>query len=146
MPKGIIFSVDAIQGLGAFTLDVEKCKVDFISCGTAKWLLGMQGLAFIYVSEKMQQMLKPKYVGWLSVEDAEIGIHPMLEGWEKENLSGIISFKPEKANYIHDELRKKEIYCSVREEMVRLSPHFYNTKEEIDKVVNEINYILSTAL
>lgn len=201
--KGIVFSVDAIQGLGAFTLDVEKCKVDFISCGTAKWLLGMQGLAFIYVSEKLQQMLQPKYVGWLSVEDAwnildfnlklksdadafqggtinslgvfgllpslklfadfgyknveerildnsthftkrllEIGIHPILEHCEKENLSGIISFKHEKANHILDELRKKEIYCSVREGMVRLSPHFYNTKEEIDKVVNEINYIL----
>ncbi|OGU49918.1 MAG: hypothetical protein A2006_10865, partial [Ignavibacteria bacterium GWC2_35_8] len=68
--KGIIFSVDAIQGLGAFTLDVEKNKVDFISCGTAKWLLGMQGLAFIYISEKLQQQLEPKYVGWLSVENA----------------------------------------------------------------------------
>jgi len=202
--KGIVFSVDAIQGLGAFMLDVEKNKIDFISCGTAKWLLGMQGLAFIYVSEKLQQMLQPKYVGWLSVEDAwnildfnlklksdadafqggtinslgvfgllpslklfadfgyknveerildnsthftkrllEIGIHPILENCEKENLSGIISFKHDKALHILDELSKKEIYCSVREGMVRLSPHFYNTLEEIDKVVNEINYILS---
>ena len=204
--KGIIFSVDAIQGLGAFTLDVEKYKIDFISCGTAKWLLGMQGLAFIYVSEKLQQNLQPKFVGWLSVEDEwnildfnlklkssadafqcgtinslgvfgllaslklfadfgyknveerildnsahfikrlqEIGIHPMLENCERKNLSGIISFKHDKAVHILDELRKKEIYCSVREGLVRLSPHFYNTKEEIDMVVNEINYILSTA-
>jgi len=70
--KEIILSVDAIQGLGAFTLDVEKNKIDFISCGTAKWLLGMQGLAYIYVSEKLQSTLQPKYVGWLSVEDAGI--------------------------------------------------------------------------
>lgn len=201
--KGIIFSVDAIQGLGAFTLDVEKCKIDFISCGTAKWLLGMQGLAFIFITEKLQQMLQPKYVGWLSVEDAwnilefnlklkntadafqggtinalgvfgllpslklfadfghknveerilqnsihftrrllEIGVQPVLEDCEKENLSGIISFKHEMANHIHDELRKREIYCSVREGMVRLSPHFYNTLEEIDFVSSGIKNIL----
>lgn len=201
--KGIIFSVDAIQGLGAFTLDVEKCKIDFISCGTAKWLLGMQGLAFVYASEKLQHQLEPKYVGWLSVEDAwnildyklklrsdanvfqggtinalgvfgllpslklfadfgyknvekriiensthftkrllEIGIHPILENCEKENLSGIISFKHDTSNHILEELRKREIYCSVREGMVRLSPHFYNSLEEIDFVVNEMSNIL----
>jgi len=201
--KRIILSVDAIQGLGAFTLDVKKNKIDFISCGTAKWLLGMQGLAFIYISEKLQQALQPKYVGWLSVEDAwnlldfklklkstadalqggtinalgvfgllpslklfsdfgyknveerildnsthftkrllEIGIHPILENCVRENLSGIVSFKHEKATMIFEELEKKEIYCSVREGMVRLSPHFYNTKNEIDIVVDEIKNIL----
>lgn len=201
--KGIIFSVDAIQGLGAFTLDVEKNKIDFISCGTAKWLLSMQGLAFIYISEKLQQAMQPKYVGWLSVEDAwdhlhynlklkktadcfqggtinalgvfgllpslklfsdfgyknvekrivensthfikkllEIGIHPMLENCGSENLSGIVSFKHQDAMKIFEELKKKEIFSSVREGMVRLSPHFYNTYEEIEIVVNEIKNIL----
>jgi selenocysteine lyase/cysteine desulfurase len=205
--KGIIFSVDAIQGLGAFTLDVEKNKIDFISCGTAKWLLGMQGLAFIYVSEKLQELLQPKYVGWLSVEDAwnildfnlklkstadafqcgtinslgvfgllpslklfsdfgyknieerilenstnlikkllEIEIHPILENCDIKNLSGIVSFEHENAMRIVEELRKKEIYCSVREGMVRLSPHFYNTKEEIETVVDEIKDILHVSL
>jgi selenocysteine lyase/cysteine desulfurase len=163
----------------------------------------MQGLAFIYISEKLQQALRPKYVGWLSVEDAwnlldfklklkstadalqggtinalgifgllpalklfsefgyknveerilensshfikkllEIGVHPVLENCEKENLAGIVSFKHEKATMIFEELEKNEIYCSVREGMVRLSPHFYNTKEEIDIVVGEIKNIL----
>lgn len=201
--KGIIFSVDAIQGLGAFTLDVEKNKVDFISCGTAKWLLGMQGLAFIYISEKLQQQLEPKYVGWLSVENAwnhldynlnlkktadalqggtinalgvfgllpslklfsefgyknveerivensthfikkllEIGIHPILKQCGKKNLSGIVSFTHEDSTRIFKELKRKEIYCSVREGMVRLSPHFYNTLEEINIVVDEIRNML----
>ena len=53
-----------------------------------------------------------------------------------------MSFKHEKATIIFEELEKKEIYCSVREGMVRLSPHFYNTKEEIDIVVGEIKNIL----
>jgi len=47
--NGIIFSVDAIQGLGALTLDVDKCNVDFLSCGTQKWLLGFQCLFFFYI-------------------------------------------------------------------------------------------------
>lgn len=201
--KGIILSVDAIQGLGAFTLDVEKNKIDFISCGTAKWLLGMQGLAFIYLSEKLQKELQPKYVGWTSVEDTwnlldfnlrlkttadafqggtinalgvfgllpalklfsdfgyknvedriidnsthfikkllDLGIHPILANSNRENLSGIMSFRHDKSMKILEELQKKEIYCSVREGMVRLSPHFYNTKDEIDIVVNEIKNIL----
>jgi cysteine desulfurase/selenocysteine lyase len=67
--KNIILSVDAIQGLGALTLDVKKCNVDFISCGTQKWMLGLQGLSFIYISEKVMQIIDPVYMGWLSVKD-----------------------------------------------------------------------------
>ena len=68
--KGIIFSVDAIQGLGAVRLDVVKDKIDFLSSGSQKWLLGLQGMAFIYVSENLQENMIPGNVGWLSVEDA----------------------------------------------------------------------------
>ncbi len=67
--KGIILSVDAIQGLGALNLDVNKCSVDFVSCGTQKWMLGMQGLSFIYINENLQQKIDPVYVGWLGVND-----------------------------------------------------------------------------
>ncbi len=68
--NNIIFSVDGIQGIGAMRIDVKKCKVDFLSCGTQKWLLGMQGLAFIYVDEEFQKKIFPANVGWLSVENA----------------------------------------------------------------------------
>ena len=68
--KGIILSVDAIQGLGALTLDVENCNVDFLSCGTQKWMLGLQGMAFIYVNETLQNKMDTFPVGWLSVENA----------------------------------------------------------------------------
>ena len=68
--KGIIFSVDAIQGVGAINLDVEKCRIDFVSCGTQKWMLGMQGMAFIYVSKELQDKMEPAFVGWLSVDNS----------------------------------------------------------------------------
>jgi selenocysteine lyase/cysteine desulfurase len=66
----IIFCVDGIQGIGAIRIDVKKCNIDFLSCGTQKWLLGMQGLAFIYVDEELQRKMYPSNVGWLSVENA----------------------------------------------------------------------------
>lgn len=68
--KGVIFSVDAIQALGAVNLDVEKCNIDFLSCGSQKWLLGLQGFAFIFVAVNLQEKMQPKNIGWLSVENA----------------------------------------------------------------------------
>ncbi|MCZ7608829.1 MAG: aminotransferase class V-fold PLP-dependent enzyme [Ignavibacterium sp.] len=68
--NNIIFSVDAIQALGAVKLDVEKSNIDFLSCGTQKWLLGFQGLAFIYLNEKLQRKIIPANIGWLSVNNA----------------------------------------------------------------------------
>ena len=68
--NNIIFCVDGIQGIGATRVDVKKCKIDFLSCGTQKWLLGMQGLAFIYVAKVLQKRMIPANVGWLSVENA----------------------------------------------------------------------------
>ena len=35
----------------------------------------------------------------------------------------------------------KKIVCSLREGYIRFAPHFYNTKEEIDIVVNELKNI-----
>jgi cysteine desulfurase/selenocysteine lyase len=194
--KGIIFCVDAIQGLGALRLDVKKCKVDFLSCGTQKWMLGLQGFAFIYLTEDLQDKLQPKYAGWLSVENAwdflhyeliplksaerfqygtishigvfafrgaldffqtfrwediekqtievasylsnqleEIGIKTFLAGCSKGNLSGIVSFKHNESQKVYDYLTSNQISCAVREGVIRLSPHFYNTFEECDKLV-----------
>lgn len=61
--KGILLSVDAIQGLGALQLDLQETPVDFIACGAQKWLMGMPGAAFFYVSESLQKQLTPVR-GW----------------------------------------------------------------------------------
>ncbi len=200
--KGIIFCVDSIQGLGALQLDVQKCNIDFLSNGGHKWLMGLEGLGFIYLTEELQQKITPKYVGWTSVVDAwnlldynltlrksadcfqngtlsspgivalnasqkfrlsfgyekieetvlnnseyfisslnEVGINPILKNINKENLSGIVSFKSEKANEIFEALEKENVTAAVRAGVVRLSPHFYNTQDEIDKVVSILKRI-----
>jgi cysteine desulfurase/selenocysteine lyase len=68
--KGIIFCVDSIQGLGAVALDVQKCKIDFVANGCQKWLMSLEGLGFIYLSEELQEKITQKYVGWTSVASA----------------------------------------------------------------------------
>jgi len=73
---------------------------------------------------------------------ADIGIEPLLKNISNEHLAGIVTFKHEKSKEIFSELEKRKIYCAVREGMIRFSPHFYNTKDEIDRVVNELKIIV----
>jgi cysteine desulfurase / selenocysteine lyase len=62
-----IFVVDAIQGLGAFPLDVEKCQIDALAADGHKWLLGPEGCGILYVSEKLQDRIEPVEFGWTNV-------------------------------------------------------------------------------
>ncbi len=64
--RGIILAVDAMQGLGALGFDQEEWDIDFIASGTAKWLMGIQGIGFIYISEKLQEKIHPPHLGWQS--------------------------------------------------------------------------------
>jgi selenocysteine lyase/cysteine desulfurase len=64
--RGIHFVVDAIQGLGPFTLDVRACNIDILACGAQKWLLSPWGSAFAYVREELIERLEPPIVGWMA--------------------------------------------------------------------------------
>jgi selenocysteine lyase/cysteine desulfurase len=64
-----LFVVDAIQGIGAFDLDVEACKVDFISACSHKWLLGPEGAGLGYASPRALERIVPALEGWLAVEN-----------------------------------------------------------------------------
>lgn len=66
--RGIIFSVDAIQGLGALKLDVENFQIDFLSSGGHKWLMWPAGLGFVYISSRIFDHVYPAQAGWLSVK------------------------------------------------------------------------------
>lgn len=72
----------------------------------------------------------------------EVGVEPVLKKVEKKNRAGIVSFKHEKSNEIFEFLQSKRIYGAVRQGLLRFSPHFYNTKEEIDFVVKELKECL----
>ena len=64
--NGIWFAVDAIQGLGACTIDVNAAQVDILSTGAQKWLCSPWGTGFAYVRRDLIAQLEPPAAGWLS--------------------------------------------------------------------------------
>lgn len=62
--------VDAIQACGVVPTDVARSRVDYLGCGSHKWLMGMEGAAFVYVRADRAPALVPRVAGWLSHEDA----------------------------------------------------------------------------
>jgi len=165
-------------------------------------MLGVQGLAFIYIDVDLQSKIKTVPLGWLSVNNAwdfldykidlkpsasryqsgtlnvfgiyafntslklfkefgfknieeqvlentiyfnkllsSSGFEPVLLNYSEENIAGIVSFESDKSEKIFNHLTEKNIICSERLGYIRLSPHFYNTKNDIDKVVAEIRKI-----
>jgi selenocysteine lyase/cysteine desulfurase len=73
--RGIFFVVDAIQGIGAATLDARACEIDILACGGQKWLLSPWGSGFAYVREELVRTLEPPVVGWMSVRGSEDFTH-----------------------------------------------------------------------
>jgi len=67
--RDALFCVDAIQGLGAFPLDVRAQGIDALYCGGAKWMMALQGVAFLYVASELIERLAPLNPGWRSVAD-----------------------------------------------------------------------------
>jgi selenocysteine lyase/cysteine desulfurase len=188
---GIIFFVDAIQGLGASPLSVRSAHIDFLSCGAPKWLMGLMGIGFIYVSEELQQQIHQAYAGWMSnrnffgdfltyridfdetarryengtqnfagivalcestaalldvgIENIQTHLHRLTDiliagiddaGFEvvtprdRSKRAGIVTFKCPGAGQLFDSLAKENIIVSLREGMIRVSPHFYNSPDE----------------
>ena len=62
-----IYMIDAIQGLGAFPLDVRACHADALAADGHKWLLGPEGCGILYISEALQQQVTPVEFGWTNV-------------------------------------------------------------------------------
>ncbi|HEV2803644.1 MAG TPA: aminotransferase class V-fold PLP-dependent enzyme [Chthoniobacterales bacterium] len=63
--RGILFSVDAIQTLGAFPVPLRH--VDFASSGSQKWMLGPSGAGILYVKKTRHELLRPALIGGWNV-------------------------------------------------------------------------------
>lgn len=201
--KGIIFSVDAIQSAGVIPIDVEAMSIDFLSCGCQKWLMTPEGTAFIYVSEAIQEKIRPAYLGWTSMRDffsdffryridpdptarryenstlnvagifglnaslgilQEVGIAnieshlasltqlamdhltekkmELLTPKEPACRAGIVTFRPRNSQELFEKLKAEKISVSLREGCIRISPHFYNTPDEMEKALSIIEQSL----
>jgi selenocysteine lyase/cysteine desulfurase len=93
--RGILFSLDAIQTLGAFPLSVEY--VDFLSADAHKWMLGPLAIGIVYVKQERFELLRPTLLGAWNVVSPnfiaqdEIEFVPTAQRYEPGvlNISGI---------------------------------------------------------
>lgn len=194
------FFVDAIQGLGAFPLDVESAHIDALAADGHKWLLGPEGCGILYVRKSRQDSIFPEEFGWTTVagyndyssrdmalrQDAgryecgtlntigcyglrasielllEAGVQriaPAVQGLADRLVSGAINKgyqllgdrTPENgagivaiqkpgldSRKVVADLKQKGIIAAPRQGWVRLSPHFYVSPEEIDRVIEAL--------
>lgn len=64
--RGVLFSLDAIQTLGAFPLSVEH--VDFLSADAHKWMLGPMAIGIVFVKKEHFALVRPTLLGAWNVE------------------------------------------------------------------------------
>ena len=66
---GCLFMVDAIQGLGAFPVDVRKARIHALAADGHKWLLGPEGCGILYIQGDWQDAVEPVELGWTNFAD-----------------------------------------------------------------------------
>ena len=61
------FFVDAIQGMGAFPIDVRRSHIDALAADGHKWMLGPEGNGVLYVRRERLDEIEPVEFGWTNV-------------------------------------------------------------------------------
>lgn len=197
----VFFCVDSIQGLGAAPLDVQAAQIDFLSNGGHKWLMGLMGLGFVYVSAELQEQIEQRYMGWTSNKHffsdffryridldetarryengtqnylaiaalgestsilLDIGISnihnhllslteqiitfcdtkgfELVTPREQSKRAGIVTIKHPEAQTMFNDLTEQRIITSLREGMIRIAPHFYNSDEDLRALFSILQY------
>ena len=62
--------VDAIQGLGVFTLNTQEIPIDYLAADGHKWMLGPEGAGLLFVRQENLERLEPLMQGWGSLQMA----------------------------------------------------------------------------
>ncbi|MEQ1826738.1 MAG: aminotransferase class V-fold PLP-dependent enzyme [Pirellula sp.] len=62
--------VDAIQGLGVFSLNTSSIPIDYLAADGHKWMLGPEGAGILYIRQDNLERLEPLMLGWGSLKMA----------------------------------------------------------------------------
>ncbi len=97
--RGILFSLDAIQTLGAFPTRVTH--VDFLSADAHKWLLGPLAIGIVMVKRQHFELLRPTLLGAWNVASpnfeaqSEIKFVPTAQRYEPGvlNIAGVYGMR-----------------------------------------------------
>lgn len=69
--RGCLLVVDAVQGMGAFPIDVKACGLHALSASGHKWLLGPEGCGVLYIDRDWMHEVEPMEFGWTNLEGFE---------------------------------------------------------------------------
>jgi len=77
---GAAVLVDAYQALGVEPIDVDELGCDFLVAGASKYLLGLPGIAFLYVRDPGAAAQPPALTGWFGRRDP-FAFDPRVLDW-----------------------------------------------------------------
>ncbi len=200
--------VDSIQSSGALVNDVKDWNIDFLTCGTAKWLLGANQAGYFYVKKEHIEEFEPPFAGYHGVDSGShdqpywnvsnlayvedilkfmdtnpsdflyyissrgmelileygienvekrilkltdylvqelqnLGDYEFISPLEKEHRSGVVNIRLPDNIELVKKLKNENIIISSRYGGIRISPHFYNTEEDIDTLVRKLKLFLT---
>lgn len=69
--RGVVFILNASQGLGARPLNLSTSPVDALTCVGFKWLCGPYGTGFCWFDPALIERLRPVKAYWLAAQTAE---------------------------------------------------------------------------
>jgi selenocysteine lyase/cysteine desulfurase len=78
--------VDVIQALGVLPIDVEAELIDVAAGAGHKWLMGPEGVGYLYLSDRARERIQPTLVGWISVPQPE-DLQNFEQGWKDGTLA-----------------------------------------------------------
>jgi selenocysteine lyase/cysteine desulfurase len=67
---------------------------------------------------------------------AEAGAFQLSSPMDRVHESSIVCVRPQRPTESYRKLKQAGVVCVMREGSIRLSPHFYNTVEEVERVVD----------
>jgi len=74
---GVLFSLDAIQTLGAAPLRVDH--VDFLSADAHKWMLGPMAIGIVFVRREHFELLRPTLLGAWNIRSPNFITQPTID-------------------------------------------------------------------
>ena len=89
--RGVLFCLDAIQSLGATTIDVRH--IDFLAADSHKWMLGPLGAGIFYVKRRHFETLQPSLLGAWNIRSPgyvaqpEMAFEPTARRYEPGSLN-----------------------------------------------------------
>ena len=195
--------VDAYQSAGNTHIDVKEMNIDILVTGMQKYLLGIPGIALMYISKDIADQLEPSTTGWFgqvnpfefnltelkyasSAQRFNTGTPPIANayvadealgtvqkvgvqkietylnelsafGLEKANELGLTIYSPQdvsikapctaihvgNASEIETQMKERDIIVSARKDVIRIAPHFYNTKDDIAHALETLKKLVS---